>query len=95
MRPYLLMAGLAVAGCTATQPPRHAAACPDARASFGCVNAHNLRAMASPADLARGRALGPADGPVEAAAVERYRTDDVKEYRGGTPTDIATGGVTP
>jgi pilus assembly protein CpaD len=48
--------------------------------NLGCANAVNLGLMvADPADLARGRALSPADGVREAEAVLRYRTDKVKD----------------
>lgn len=48
--------------------------------NYGCATAVNLGMMAaSPADLASGRPLGPADGVVSAAAVQRYHADKVKE----------------
>ncbi|MCS6879454.1 MAG: CpaD family pilus assembly lipoprotein [Geminicoccaceae bacterium] len=54
---------------------------------LGCATLANLVEMvADPADLAEGRALGPADGVREAEAVQRYRTDKVKPLiveRGG------------
>lgn len=50
--------------------------------NLGCANATNLGLMvADPADLARGRNLGPADATREAEAVVRYRSDKVKELR--------------
>ena len=40
----------------------------------GCVNETILGQMvANPADLRRGRTLGPADGEAAARAIERYR----------------------
>ena len=46
----------------------------------GCANEANLRAMvAAPADLLQGRVLSPADGALEAAAVERLRAGKVKD----------------
>lgn len=46
--------------------------------NFGCATATNLaRMVADPADLVRGRALGPADGVREADAYRRYREGDV------------------
>lgn len=48
--------------------------------NLGCANAVNLGLMvADPADLARGRPLGHADGVREAEAVSRYRADKVKQ----------------
>lgn len=48
--------------------------------NLGCANATNLGLMAAdPADLVRGRRLGPADGVREADAITRYRTDKVKQ----------------
>lgn len=50
--------------------------------NLGCANATNLGLMvADPADLARGRDVGPADATREAEAVVRYRTDKVKKLR--------------
>lgn len=47
---------------------------------LGCATAANLVSMvADPADLAEGRPLGPADGIREAEAIQRYRTDKVKQ----------------
>jgi pilus assembly protein CpaD len=45
--------------------------------NFGCADAINLGMMASPADLAGGRTMGPALGRPEVAAVERYENDNV------------------
>ncbi|HMR30461.1 MAG TPA: CpaD family pilus assembly lipoprotein [Geminicoccaceae bacterium] len=48
----------------------------------GCATLATLaRMVADPADLARGRALGPADAVREAEAVVRYRTDKVKDLQ--------------
>jgi type IV pilus biogenesis protein CpaD/CtpE len=47
--------------------------------NFGCATSLNLvRMLAEPRELVRGAPLGPADGTREAAAVARYRADDVK-----------------
>jgi pilus assembly protein CpaD len=47
--------------------------------NLGCATLGNLaRMVADPADLARGRELGPADATREAEAIVRYRTDKVK-----------------
>jgi pilus assembly protein CpaD len=49
-------------------------------ANLGCATAVNLGLMiADPADLVRGRGLGPADGEREAEAIERYRTGKVQQ----------------
>ena len=46
--------------------------------NFGCASATNLaRMVTSPADLAEGRPLGPADAIPAAAAVQRYQSDKV------------------
>jgi len=46
--------------------------------NYGCANAVNLGMMvANPADLARGRTLGAANGKTEVTAVDRYLTDTV------------------
>ncbi len=46
--------------------------------NFGCATAVNLGLMvASPADLAGGRQLAPANGKPAAAAVDRYLNDEV------------------
>lgn len=53
--------------------------------SFGCATYTNLGAMVTdPADLAVPRAYGGADGTTSAAAVRRYRDDDVTSLRGTT-----------
>jgi pilus assembly protein CpaD len=58
--------------------------------SPGCVSAANLGAMlADPADLIRGRPLGPADGQRAAKAVEVYRAGQVKPFE----TSSASGGT--
>ncbi|MDW8368863.1 MAG: CpaD family pilus assembly lipoprotein [Geminicoccaceae bacterium] len=47
---------------------------------LGCATMANLVEMvADPADLAEGRPLAPADAVREAEAVQRYRTDKVKQ----------------
>jgi pilus assembly protein CpaD len=80
-------ATLSVGRYTVTLPP-----CPNWSRSFaddftnsipswyGCADATNLGLMvASPADLASGRPLAPADGIVAVNAVERYLNDRVKQ----------------
>jgi hypothetical protein len=68
---------------------------------LGCTTHWNLRAqLANPADLDRGRPLGPADGPHAAAAVDAYRQGKVKSSSGSgsftpavaTPGSSATSG---
>ncbi len=55
---------------------------------FGCINAANLAPMiAHPADLAHGRAPTPTVGALDAAAIERLRTDTVKPLLGTGATD--------
>lgn len=52
--------------------------------NIGCATLSNLGQMvADPADLRRGRPLGPADATREAEAIVRYRTDKVKELQDG------------
>ncbi|MGE0669006.1 MAG: CpaD family pilus assembly lipoprotein [Sphingomonadales bacterium] len=47
---------------------------------LGCTNEYNLGLMiADPRDLHGGRTLGPAKGYREVGAVQRYRTDKIKE----------------
>lgn len=70
-------------------------ACRSQPRRFGCANAANLAVMAAPADLLRGRALGPSDGSLEAAAVARLRTDKVKDLRREGTTDQGSGGGAP
>ena len=51
--------------------------------NFGCANAQSLAAMLhEPLDLSTPTVLGPADGTREALAIDRYRTDKVKEPTG-------------
>ena len=58
--------------------------------NFGCASATNFaRMLADPADLARGRDMGPADGTVQADAMRRYRTGETKALLGAS----ATGGA--
>jgi pilus assembly protein CpaD len=50
--------------------------------NFGCATQSNLGLMvAEPADLVRGRTLGPADGVHEAEGIVRYRTGKVIELQ--------------
>ena len=70
-------------------------------AYLGCVSAANLRAMvADPADLERGRQLGPANGERETRAIEAYQLGKVKPFSGGDSTGPlivvpSTGGSGP
>jgi pilus biogenesis lipoprotein CpaD len=63
------------------------------RPGLGCADAHNMGQMlARPRDAAIGRSPGPADGQVNADAVQRYRDGRVKDAgAGGT---AAGGGAT-
>lgn len=89
---------LAIPGCASDAPPpvptaenpcppwvefptnRHSNAEP---AYLGCSNAVNLRAMvADPADLERGRPLGPANGIRATLGVENYELGKVKALIG-------------
>ena len=52
---------------------------------FGCADAYNFGQMlVRPRDAAYGRAPGPADGQVNAEAVQRYREGRVRVSAGGT-----------
>lgn len=56
------------------------------------ANAANLAAMAArPAELARGRGTGPADGQVVAAAVERLRYGRAKPLADGNVGNSPSG----
>lgn len=79
---------------TARHVKASAVGCPDWRRSnlmdmshlnssnFGCATADHLaRMVADPRDLASGRPLSPAEGSQASAAIERYRTDKVKELK--------------
>jgi len=51
---------------------------------WSCTTTANLgRIIADPADLARGRTLGPADAENSSLSIQRYRTDKVKELNKG------------
>jgi type IV pilus biogenesis protein CpaD/CtpE len=57
---------------------------------LGCVSAANLRAMvADPADLERGRQLGPASGERETRAIEVYTQGKLKPFEGGGASGAA------
>jgi len=68
---------------------------------LGCTSAANLRAMvADPADLERGKPLGPADGNRETRAVETYQQGKVKAFGDSGPmapsiTMTTSGGSAP
>lgn len=58
---------------------------------LGCISDANLKAMvADPADLARGRPLGPADGERETRAIEAYQQGKVKPLEGSGTTTSST-----
>lgn len=58
-------------------------------AGFGCMTARSLQMqVANPGDLVRGREMGPMDGTVGAAAIDRYRRDKVKRL---IKTDTGAG----
>ena len=70
--------------CPDWSAPSDEAAGNEPLSQLGCATALNLAAtIANPADLVAGRALAPANGEREAAAVERYRTDEVKKLLDG------------
>jgi pilus assembly protein CpaD len=59
--------------------------------NFGCANAQNLGVMvADPADLTRGRELGPQDGTQAVGAIQRYRTGKVTPLK-TVETDSGSG----
>jgi pilus assembly protein CpaD len=66
--------------------------------NFGCATASNLGLMvASPADLVDGRELGPTDGRIAAAAVQRYVGDTEKipqQFDGAGASPGSTVGAT-
>jgi pilus biogenesis lipoprotein CpaD len=64
------------------------------RAGFGCADAYNMGQMlARPRDAAIGRSPGPADGQVNAEAVQRYREGRVRAGAGGGLSGGAAGGT--
>ncbi len=63
-------------------------------AGFGCADAYNMGQMlARPRDAAIGRSPGPADGQVNADAVQRYREGRVRTGAGAGVSGGATGGT--
>jgi len=55
--------------------------------NWGCATASNLGMMvANPADLARGRKMGPADGEFSATSIDRYRKGETTPL---DPEDIS------
>ncbi len=61
---------------------------------LGCTSAVNLRAMvANPADLERGRPLGPANGERAALGVENYELGKVKALIGSGTMTAGGGGA--
>lgn len=60
--------------------------------NWGCATTAALGLMvANPRDLVEGREMGTQDAGVAAAAVRRYRTDEVKWGKGKGGDDISTG----
>ncbi|MBN9088979.1 MAG: hypothetical protein J0J01_18890 [Reyranella sp.] len=60
---------------------------------LGCADAYNMGQMlARPRDAAIGRSAGPADGQVNADAVQRYREGRVRAAGGGGTTTGGGGG---
>jgi type IV pilus biogenesis protein CpaD/CtpE len=60
---------------------------------IGCSIAVNLRAnVANPADLERGRPLGPADGQRETLGVEAYQQGKIKPLPASSSTNINASG---
>lgn len=60
---------------------------PSAFVIRGCLNSANLAAMvADPADLTRGRPLGPADGARQTVQVEAYKKGMAKGLSVGSAT---------
>jgi len=61
---------------------------------LGCVSADNLRAMvANPADLQKGRHLGPADADRLSQGFEAYQQGKIKPFTGsGSMTLQSSGG---
>jgi type IV pilus biogenesis protein CpaD/CtpE len=59
---------------------------------FGCANDLNLQAMVDdPADLKRGRPLGPASGDRESTAVDTYRQGKIPPFgQTATPASAVT-----
>lgn len=98
---------LSIAGCAEMPPPINTAGhrCPSwwdfPRSSqtnadspyLGCVSASNLRAMlADPADLTRGRPLGPTDANRQALAIENYQQGKVKPLQGSGSMSPSSSG---
>ncbi len=92
----VLMTVPLMAGKSPPPPPPAIPACAgDAQSSsnFGCSNEANLRAMVDDQrDLVLGRATGGPDAIVEAAAINRLRTDKVKKLRSNATTDRGVPG---
>lgn len=62
--------------------------------SFGCSDAFNFGQMlARPRDAAIGREPGPADGTVNADAIQRYREGRVRTVTQSTGSGAGTGGA--
>lgn len=62
--------------------------------NFGCATATALALqVADPRDLARGRAVGAANGAHSAGAVNRYETDQVKSIDNTSTTSQTTNSV--
>jgi type IV pilus biogenesis protein CpaD/CtpE len=63
---------------------------------LGCVNRANLQKLvARPADLDRGRPLGPASGERESLGINTYETNKIKDFDTNSvagPTIVMPGG---
>jgi len=60
---------------------------------FGCAEAYNFGQMlARPRDAAGGRPMGPADGTVNAGAIQRYRDGRVRSANGSGSAASGAGG---
>jgi hypothetical protein len=60
--------------------------------NFGCATTLNfVRMLADPRDLLPGGTLGPSDGTREAAAIRRYRNDEVKPLQGSRSANEYSG----
>jgi pilus biogenesis lipoprotein CpaD len=64
--------------------------------NYGCANAYNMGQMlARPRDAVAGRSPGPADGAVNAEAVQRYREGRARAATPISTTAVGGGGAAP
>jgi pilus biogenesis lipoprotein CpaD len=86
---------IAERGCPNYTPASFANPNEAAMPGFGCADAYNMGQMlARPRDAAVARPMGPADGTVNAAAIQRYREGRVRTASsggGGTSTAGMSG----